>query len=239
MKTVQNTILAILLLALQSLAEETCLIGNDKASFTEFQEGDVVELGFSLCGESSCICDPTLEKQLACSFCYDAPTGDCYKHGDVVLKDGKTCTCESASVNLVCKPDPGTPTTESRMCGDIDLTKLSGVCGNDFSFPWLCDETTGTPTPYYPYCEHTTKFGDTVCAKDGTFISFINQQSERERCDCSFDMTTKIARSDCVEVTESPTKNPTPSPSSSGNPLSRQSWIVSFGLLTVAGLLVL
>lgn len=147
MKTVQNTILAILLLALQSLAEETCLIGNDKASFTEFQEGDVVELGFSLCGESSCICDPTLEKQLACSFCYDAPTGDCYKHGDVVSKDGKTCTCESASVNLVCEPDPGTPTTESRY--------------------------------------------------------------------------------------------PTPSPSSSGNPLSRQSCIVSFGLLTVAGLLVL
>ena len=152
MKTVQNTIIAILLLAAQSLAEETCLIGNDKAIFTEFQEGDVVELDFSLCGESSCICDPTLETQLACSFCYDAPTGDCYKHGDVVSKDGKTCTCESASVNLVCEPDPGTSTTQ---------------------------------------------------------------------------------------VTESPTKNPTPTPTSSGNPLSRQSWIVSFGLLTVAGLLVL
>ena len=101
------TILLILLVA-GCLAdeEETCWIGDNDGNFKNYQPGDVVEIGFTLCGQSTCKCDPSLKSQLECSFCYVASTEECYDHGDIVEIDGSTCTCESSSVNLVCQSNP-------------------------------------------------------------------------------------------------------------------------------------
>eukprot|EP00980_Cylindrotheca_fusiformis_P009799 scaffold2156_cov115-Cylindrotheca_fusiformis.AAC.24 len=224
-------LLAMLLTSpLCSNGQEFCSIGDDDTGdFNVFVPGEAVPVP-NVCGFSTCHCDPDLEKQLLCTFCYDHRRDECMVNGQTKEFDDAICSCEASSVNFVCEdktddstsdmptqkpqPQPQTPCVFQEQDGStvlLDTSDVQGPCSGD-GFPYICNEERNLLL--YPYCEHKTSTGSTICAKEGEFVVFLNENFQNTRCDCSVDPDNLQPISNC-QPEEDQTAPPTETPDNS------------------------
>mmetsp|Transcript_16856 Transcript_16856/g.41068 ORF Transcript_16856/g.41068 Transcript_16856/m.41068 type:complete len:271 (+) Transcript_16856:27-839(+) len=211
----------------QILDNETCVIGNDSGQFYSHAPGEIVTLNPPVCGFSSCACDPTQENQLLCSFCYDARRDDCLLNGEskTYPDENLHCSCSSDSIDFSCmeltppnksptqSPDLDIPAETPCVFQDafgndvvMDTSNVEGPCSGT-KFPYICNIERNLLL--YPYCQQQTNTGATICAKNGEYVVFINQQGDNIRCDCSIDPSTFQPSSECYPQ---PDRTPAPTP---------------------------
>lgn len=221
------SLLLILLVACINLSYEAefCVIGDDDGDFNVFDLGEAVPVP-NVCGFTACFCDPALDNQLLCSFCYDARRDECLINGETkVFMDDAICSCDSSSIDFECqditssntddmptqKPPPQTPCVFRDETGAnviLDTLDVEGPCsGKDF--PYICN--TERNLLLYPYCEHKTNTGATICARDGEYVIFVDEQGDNRRCDCTLNPETLQSIADCSPAVDR-TVSPTPSP---------------------------
>lgn len=234
----------LLLLLASAFAQEFCVIGDDNGDFNVFNRGEAVPVP-NVCGFSTCPCDPLLENQLLCTFCYDNRRDECLINGETKEFEDAICSCEANSVDFVCdeiidntegddrptqKPPPQTPCVFRDENGNdyvLDTSDVLGPCfGKDF--PYVCNVERNLLL--YPYCEHKTKAGDTICAKDGEYVVFVDENGQNTRCDCSLDPESLQSLSNCNPLQ---TLSPTQSPSSPPETQSDATNLASFRQLTL------
>ena len=199
----------------QILEDERCIIGNDSGEFFSHTPGEIVTLNPPVCGFSACACNPTQENQLLCSFCYDPRLDDCLLNGQSKTYPDKKlhCSCSSDSIDFSClemappnksptqSPDLEIPVETPCVFQDsfgndvlLDTSNVEGQCMGT-KFPYVCNVERNLLL--YPYCQHRTSTGATICAKDGEYVVFIDEQGDNTRCDCSIDSNTFQPSSEC------------------------------------------
>jgi hypothetical protein len=238
----------LLLLLASAFAREFCVISGDNGDFNVFDRGEAVPVP-NVCGFSTCPCDPLLEDQLLCTFCYDSRRDECLVNGETKEFEDAICSCEANSVDFVCdeiidntdgddrptqKPPPQTPCVFQDENGNdyvLDTSDVLGPCfGKDF--PYVCNVERNLLV--YPYCEHKTKAGGTVCAKDEEYVVFVDENGQNTRCDCSLDLENLQSLSSCSPLrTLSPTRSPSSPPETQSDATTMSSFrqstlIISF-----------
>lgn len=233
--TMEKMLLAVLILlfilsgvSAESSANDTCIIGSDSGEFFSHVPGEIVPLNPPVCGFSSCACDPSQENQLLCSFCYDARLDDCLLNGQskTYPDENLHCSCASDSIDFSCTelaPPNKSPTQSPNLhilaetpCvfrdvfgNDVvmDTSNVKGPCAGGDKFPYVCNVQRNLLL--YPYCQHQTSTGATICAKDGEYVVFSSVQGDYIKCDCSIDSNTFLPSSNCYSQPDR-TLAPTP-----------------------------
>ncbi|CAJ1962280.1 unnamed protein product [Cylindrotheca closterium] len=203
------------MISAEILENDSCIIGNDRGQFFSHSPGEIVTLNPPVCGFSACACNPTQENQLLCSFCYDSRLDDCLLNGESKTYPDQNlhCTCSSDSIDFSCmelappnksptqKPDIQIPAETPCVFEDafgnnvlLDTSNVKGPCSGT-KFPYVCNVERNLLL--YPYCQHRTITGATICAKNDEYVVFINEQGDNTRCDCSIDSNTLQPSSDC------------------------------------------
>lgn len=214
--------------AQSQLEDGRCLIGNDSGQFSSHVLGEIVTLDPSVCGFSACACNPTQENQLLCSFCYDVRLDDCLLNGQskTYPDENLHCSCASDSIDFSCtelappnkspthSPDLQIPAKTPCVFRDafgndvvMDISNVESPCAGS-KFPYVCNVERNLLL--YPYCQHQTNAGATICAKNNEYVVFVDEQGDDIRCDCSIDSDTFQPSSVCYAQ---PNRTPSATPS--------------------------